>query len=81
MSDDIATFDEQLAVERYPDGPSGRLAALHRAKRPSLDCPYLCDLARRHDDDLVAGGKMTGFNTPGHNATIVEFVNRLHRHP
>ena len=43
--------------------------------------PDLCDLARRHDDDLVSGCEAAGFDPARDDAAVIEFVDRLHRQP
>src|SRR5262249_48411106 len=59
MRDDVAALDEQLAVERDADGATGAKLSCNRRDRPALDRLDPGDLARGHDDDLVARGKMT----------------------
>src|SRR5712671_3943486 len=81
MGNHVAAFDEQFAVERDADRSPGALAALDRRNRPALDGFDLRDLARGHDDDLVSGVEAAGFDAPGDNAAVVEFVDRLHRQP
>src|SRR3984957_5329097 len=81
MGDDIAAFDEQFTVERDADRSPGGLRAPHRRRRPALDAPDFCNLARGHDHDLVAGRKVAGFDAAGDNAAGVEFVDRLYRQP
>src|SRR5581483_2224169 len=78
VRDDVAALDEQLAVERDADRASGTLLALERRDRPTLDGFDLCDLAGRHDHDLVARSEMAGFDAACDNAAVVELVNRLH---
>ena len=75
----VAALDEQLAVERDADRASGALLALDRGEWPALDRLDFGDLARGHDDDLIAGGEMSGFDAAGDDAAIVELVDRLHR--
>ena len=55
--------------------------AVDRRHRPTLDGSDLRDLARGHDDDLVAGAKAAGFDASRDNAAVVEFIDRLHRQP
>jgi hypothetical protein len=81
MGDHVAAFDEQFAVERNADRPSCGLYAFDGSSRPTLDAPDLRDLARRHDDDLVSGGKAAGLDASRYNAAVIEFVDRLHRQP
>src|SRR6266436_7571369 len=81
MRDDFAALEEELAIERDADRASGALPALDGRDRPAFDGLDLCDLAGRHDDDLVARGEMAGFDAAGDDAAVVEFVDRLHRQP
>src|ERR1700738_3461981 len=81
MGDDIAALDKQFAVERDADRSPGAVRALDRRRRPALDGPDPGDLARRHDDDLVAGSQMSGFDAARDDAAVGEFVERLHREP
>ena len=81
MGDDVATLDKEFAVERDADRASRGLNLIDRRYRPALDAPDLRDLARGHDDDLVAGGKMAGFDAACDDAAVVEFVDRLYRQP
>src|SRR6266853_4207886 len=81
MSNHVAAFDEQFAVECDADRSPGALAARDRRNRPALDGLDLRDLARGHDDDLVARAEAAGFDASGDNAAVVEFVDRLHRQP
>ena len=81
MGDDVAALDEQFAIERNSNRPPGGLHAFDGSCRPTLDGPDLGDLARRHDDDLVSGGKAAGLDAARHDAAVIEFVDRLHRQP
>src|SRR5258707_3262569 len=81
MSNHVAAFDEQFAVECDADRSPGALAARDRRNRPALDGLDLRDLARGHDDDLVARAEAAGFDASGDNAAGGEFVRRRHRPP
>src|SRR5713226_346596 len=81
MGNHVAALDEQFTVERDADRSPGALAALDRRNRPALDGLDLRDLARGQDDDLVSRAKAAGFDAPGDDAAVVEFVDRLHRQP
>ena len=81
MGDHVAAFDEQFAIERDADRSARGLLARDRRSRPALDGSDPGDLARGHDDDLVAGGEAAGFDAACDDAAVVEFVDRLHRQP
>src|SRR5258708_31135136 len=81
MSNHVAAFDEQFAVECDADRSPGALAARDRRNRPALDGLDLRDLARGHDDDLVARAEAAGFDAPGDHAAVVRIVDLLHPRP
>ncbi|KAH2775488.1 hypothetical protein KXW38_001952, partial [Aspergillus fumigatus] len=73
MRDDVAALDEQFAVECDADGAARALAAFDRRERPALDRLDFRDLARGHDDDLVARDQAAGLDAAGDDAAVVEF--------
>src|SRR5258708_32112654 len=79
MSNHVAAFDEQFAVECDADRSPGALAARDRRNRPALDGLDLRDLARGHDDDLVPRAEAAGFDASGDNAAGGAVIGGPHR--
>jgi len=48
-------------------------------RRPRLDGAHPRVLLARHDHDVVADADAAALHPPGHDAAVVELVNRLHR--
>ena len=81
QGDEVAARDEQFAVQRDADRAAGARCDGHAGvgRRPGFDGTYPGALARRRHRDLVADGDPSALDAPGHDAAIVELVDRLHR--